>query len=239
MRNTTIALLATLTASLLTSAPASAAGNASKEETVGVASGAVIGAAAGGPVGFIVGAAIGARIGDIFYQKNNKLQTLETALGESRVTAASLENNLDTLTNEIDRLQAVARPELIALLQAGIDMDLLFRTDESTLLDTTGERLTQLAATLATMPDIRIQLDGFADTRGDEQYNFELSKKRVEFVRGLLIDAGVHPDQVIFSAHGESTARDETLDSYALERRVGVKLFINDTTSVASNPTSL
>ena len=45
------------------------------------------------------------------------------------------------LNSEIDRLQNVARPELVSLLQAGIAMDLLFRTDESVLADTTGDRL--------------------------------------------------------------------------------------------------
>ena len=45
-------------------------------------------------------------------------------------------------------------------------MDLLFRTDEYALADTTGGRFASLASTLASMPDIRVQLDGFADERG-------------------------------------------------------------------------
>ncbi len=139
------------------------------------------------------------------------------------------------MSDEIERLQDVARPELVSLLQAGIAMDLLFRTDEFALADTTGDRLAELARTLATMPDIRVQLDGFADERGDEQYNFALSEKRVEFVRQLLLDAGVHPDRINVSAHGESVAQDANPDSYALERRVSVKLFISDSESLAAN----
>ena len=56
-------------------------------------------------------------------------------------------------------------------MQAGIDMDLLFRTDEFALTDTTGDRCAQMAATLANMPSVSIQLDGFADERGDAAYN--------------------------------------------------------------------
>jgi outer membrane protein OmpA-like peptidoglycan-associated protein len=115
-------------------------------------------------------------------------------------------------------------------------MDLLFRTDETALTDTTGDRLAQMASTLATMPDIRIQLDGFADERGDADYNFELSERRVEFVRNLFIASGVHPARINVAAHGESVAQDATIDSYAFERRVSVKLFINNAQSVASNP---
>jgi hypothetical protein len=38
------------------------------------------------------------------------------------------------------------------------------------------------------------------------------------------------------SAHGEAVAQDDTVDSFALERRVSVTLFIDGTPSVASNP---
>lgn len=236
MRNrTTVTIVASLAAFLLTS-PAFAATKASKEESIGVGSGAVIGALAGGPVGFIFGAAIGAKLGDTIATKNERLDTLEGSLGDSRNTVAGLENDINALGGELERLRTVSRPELVSLMQAGIDMDLLFRTDEFALADTTGDRLAQLAGTLASMPDIRIQLDGFADERGNEQYNFELSEKRVDFVREQFVAAGVHPNRINISAHGESVAQDETIDSYALERRVSVKLFIDDAPSVASNP---
>ncbi len=237
MRNTTSAkIIGTLaTLSLFAASPAFAA-KASKEESIGVGSGAVIGAVAGGPVGFIIGAAIGAKVGDTMHQKNEQLDTLEGSLGDSRNTVAVLESDVDVLSDEIEQLREFARPELVSLMQAGIDMDLLFRTDEFALADTTGDRLAQLAGTLSAMPEIRIQLDGFADERGDADYNLELSRKRVEFVREQFVIAGVNPDRIKVSAHGESLAQDDSIDSYALERRVSVKLFINDAPAVASNP---
>ena len=121
-------------------------------------------------------------------------------------------------------------------MQSGIDMDLLFRTDEFALTDETGERLVQMASTLARMPDVKIELNGFADERGAEDYNQLLSEKRVEFVRNLMITAGVHPARISMSAHGESVAQQQDIDSYALERRVSLKLFIDGTQSLASNP---
>ncbi len=239
MRNiTTTTIIATLTV-LLTASQAYAAttpaqGKASKGEAIGVGSGAVIGAAAGGPVGFIIGAAIGAKLGDTIDSKNDRLDTLEGSLVSSRTKVASLEDNVDELGGEIERLREVSRPELLSLMRAGIAMDLLFRTDEAALTDTTGDRLAQLAVTLASMPDIHIQLDGFADERGNEKYNFELSEKRVEFVREQFVAAGVHPTRIKISAHGESVAQDASADSYALERRVSVKLFISNVPSLAS-----
>lgn len=236
MRNTVTFMIVAAMLTALAVAPAHAASKSSRQEAVGISTGAVVGAAAGGPVGFIIGAAIGAKLGDNWHGRSEQIDALTNSLEQSQSTTVVLERDIDALTDEIGRLRSVARPELVSLLQAGIAMDLLFRTDEAVLADTTGDRLAQLAGTLASMPQIRIQLDGFADTRGSEDYNLKLSEQRVDFVRDLFVTAGVHPARVSVSAHGEATAQDETVDSYALERRVSVKLFIDDRPFVASIP---
>ncbi len=212
------------------------AASSSKEENIGVGAGAVVGALAGGPVGFIIGAAVGAKLGDTAHKKSERIDTLQSELQVSRQSVVVLERDVDELNIEVRQLQSLARPELVSLMQAGIDMDLLFRTDEFALSDTTGDRLAQLAASLASMKGVMIQLDGFADERGDEAYNHALSEKRVDYVRELFIAAGVHPTRINTSAHGESVAEVQNLDSYALERRVSVKLFIDNSPSLASNP---
>jgi len=227
---------------LVTASPAFAA-KASREENIGVGSGAIVGAAAGGPVGFIIGAAIGASIGDKAHRQDETIDDLRMSLGETRNDAASLEHEVLTLNSDIDalsaelgRIRAVDRPQLLNLMQAGIAMDLLFRTNEHVLADTTGGRLAELANRVASMPDIRVQLDGFADERGDSDYNQKLSQKRVDFIREQLVSAGVDPSRIQASAHGEAPAQDDTVDSYALERRVSLKLFIDTSPSFASNP---
>jgi len=220
---------------LLSATPVLAA-DSPKEERIGVGTGAVIGAAAGGPVGFIIGAAIGAKIGDKMHKKNESIDSLSVSLDDSRDQVASLNKDIDTLGSEIERIQQVTHPEAVNLLQAGIAMDLLFRTDEYTLADTTGGRLAELAGMLATMPDIRIQLDGFADERGDKDYNLVLSQKRVEFVRDQLVAAGIDAARIQTSAYGEATAQNPDVDSYALERRVNMTVFIDNSPSFASNP---
>ncbi len=233
MRNTIIFI--TLLG-LLALQPATAETRTSRQETIGIGAGGVIGAVAGGPVGFIVGAAIGAKVGDTLHQKNASIDTLQASLVASERTIAHLERDIDTLGDRIEQLQELSRPELISMLETGINMDLLFRTDEYALVDLTGGRFASLASTIATMPEIHIQLDGFADERGDEDYNLELSRKRVEFVRDLLLQAGVSDENISLTAHGESVAQDETTDSLAFERRVSVRLYIDQSPSFASTP---
>ena len=235
MRNSkTIGTATLITILVLAAQPASA--EASKKENIAVASGAVVGALAGGPVGLIVGAAIGAKLGDTANRKSEKIESLQDSLQASQRSAGELADGIDELSSEVESLQGLANPELVSLMQAGIDMDLLFRTDEYALTDTTGDRLAQMAASLAGMPGVRIQLDGFADERGDAAYNHELSRKRVEFVRNLFVSSGVNSTRISTSAHGESVAQAPDVDSYALERRVSVRLFIDNAESLASNP---
>lgn len=230
-------------AALFGAAHAEAAEPASKEEIVGVGSGAVIGAVAGGPVGFIVGAAIGAKLGDSMYVKNrdldglrSSLETKEQEMNRLQAAMRGAQKSNESLGDEVRRLRSLARPELVELMQAGIAMDLLFRTDEAVLTDTTGARLAELAGTLASMPDVQIQLDGFADERGDDAYNLALSEQRVSFIRDQLMQAGVPGSRISTRAHGESIAQDTSVDSYALERRVTLKLFLTDNEAVAANP---
>ena len=235
-------LIITAIAASLISGPALASeGQSSKEELIGITSGATIGAIAGGPIGLIVGAAIGAKAAEKYEHKNDKIDSLNASLDSSQQTIAGLEQNIDALEGDIDemggelqRLQSIAQPELLALMQAGIEMDLLFRTDEHTLADTTGSRLQTLATTLAGMPDVYVQLDGFADERGDEVYNQQLSDKRVQFVRDLLIANGIDESRIKTAAHGESPAAEANVDSYALERKVSLTLYVDNTPAFAA-----
>ena len=226
----------------LVAATSAVAEPASKEENIGVGSGALIGAAAGGPVGLVIGAAIGAKIGDRMHRKDQAIDSLGASLESSRGDVSALQHeirtlngDIDTLSAELGRIQEIDRPGLVDLMQAGIAMDLLFRTDEYVLADTTGGRLAELAGAVAQMKDVRVQLDGFADERGDAKYNLELSAKRVEFVRDQLVAAGINPSRIHVTAHGEAPAQDDSVDSYALERRVALKIFIDRGASVATN----
>ena len=228
-------------AALLVNTPAEA--GASKEETIGIGTGGAIGAVAGGPIGFIVGAAIGAKLGDTFNKKNDAIDTLTSEVEASRETIGELEldlhalnRDIDAMGDELDQLRGVSYPELARLLEAGIAMDLLFRTDEHALLPSTGDRFAAMGRKLASMDKVLIQLDGYADTRGNSDYNLALSEKRVQFIREQLIAAGVSAERITTAAHGETPSDDDSADSYALERRVSLTLSLDRGPSLASMP---
>lgn len=219
----------------ITATPAFAE-SASREEGVGVGLGATIGGIAGGPVGIIVGAALGAKIGDEMHERDAEAERLAMSLADSEREVDQLQRNINSLDGDLRQLQAESRPELLSLLQAGIEMDLLFRTDEHVLAAGTESRLGQLAAGLATMPDVFVRLDGYADERGDAEYNRKLSVRRAEHVRDVLLANGVPAARIDVVAHGESPASDENIDSFALERKVSLTLFVDSSPAFASNP---
>ncbi len=220
---------------VLAAAPAFAE-SASKEESIGVSAGAVIGAIAGGPVGLVVGAALGAKLGEEFFQRDTEIDQLSASLQGSQSRVNELERDVVALGGDLQRMQQESRPELLSLLQAGIEMDLLFRTDEDVLSATTGSRLQQLAASLATMPGVFVRLDGFADERGNAAYNQKLSARRAEHVMHVLLANGVPAARISIRAHGESPAADNNVDSFAFERKVSLTLYIEDSPSFAANP---
>jgi len=219
----------------LVTAPAFADG-ASKEEGVGVGVGVVIGGVAGGPLGAIIGATIGAKVGDGFFQRNEKVDSLSASLDGSINEVATLERDISSLQGELQQVRGQVRPELLTLLQAGIEMDLLFRTDEHVLSDATGTKLEQLALSLSANPDIQIRLDGFADERGNAEYNQNLSVMRAEHVRDVLVAAGIPAARITVNAHGESPVVEQSIDNFALERRVSLTLYMGETPSFAANP---
>lgn len=228
-------------ATSLAMASAQAGERSSKEEAIGVGLGATVGALAGGPVGLIVGAAAGATIGDRFHRDGSEIEGLNGRLRKSQRQVARLEERVTALNDELAlvnrELTANDRPGLQALLEEGIGFDLLFHTDADELAGETAGRLRELAATLAGMPDIRLQIDGFADARGDAAYNQALSERRAQHVLQLLTEQGVAEQRIDWTGHGELAAGpQETADGYALQRRVSLTLRLEEAPSLASSP---
>lgn len=223
------ALLVLAVAAALGTSPVLAKDRTSKQEAAGVGAGAVIGAAAGGPVGFILGAAFGGWVGDRFHDEKEMRLAAETEAERSRAQASELESRLDGSRRELADLEATIAAEREAnrsALAEALNVSVYFRTEESTLDEESSERLTRIAALLAPMDGVLVTLEGFADKRGDEVYNEQLSAARAESVRQVFMAAGFPESRISVSAEGErySVAEEQDLDGLALERRVGISI---------------
>ena len=117
-----------------------------------------------------------------------------------------------------------------------LQLEMLFRTGATELTNTGQMRLAALADFLVDNPQIAIRLDGYADPRGDDSYNAQLSLGRVSHVARLLEQHGVDSARIQRFSHGasESVAAEGDYDAYALERAVKIELTQPGTEGIAA-----
>lgn len=216
-------------AALSTTASAESAAKASKVEAAGVGSGVAIGAMAGGPVGAILGAAFGGWIGERFHHERDLRVAAQEDSSRSRAASEQLRARLDGRERELEKAEATLTAERQAnrsALEQALDVAVYFRTAKSDLGQDEAGRLARIAHLIAPMDGVVVQLDGFADKRGEEQYNEQLSAARAEAVRQAFLDAGFPAERISVTSEGErkSSADEKDLDALALERRVDIRI---------------
>lgn len=103
---------------------------------------------------------------------------------------------------------------------------LLFSTDSKALRPRGKKLMDQLAFCLLKGPltGETIAVRGYADPRGNDEYNMELSEDRAATVRRYLIRRGVAPERVVLVPIGEERARGYGPESWQLDRRVEIRL---------------
>ena len=182
------------------------------------------GVALGGPVGMVAGAAVGAWFtdkldaADRVDESHDKLATARMELRESRSDIARLKAALQ------DSRDTSAQYAQLVLDQ--LQLEMLFKTNATVLTTAGQQRLERLAEFLVANPQIAIRLDGYADPRGDDSYNQQLSLGRVRHVAQALEDSGVDVARIESFSHGDSqsAAPQGDYDAYALERAVKINL---------------
>jgi outer membrane protein OmpA-like peptidoglycan-associated protein len=223
--------LAAVTIATLIAAPAWTAekNSAPKEEKIGIGSGAAIGAMAGGPVGLVLGAAFGGWLGDKFHSERAERQDYAQRYANANAAVQSLEALLRGSERELSSL----RTELSAeqrnfrdALEEALEVEVYFRTAQSTLDQVVEQRLTQIVGLINEIDDFTMVVEGHSDSRGDAEYNDQLSAERAAAVRDVLLRAGISPTRITTRAAGEtgSRAAENDLDALALERRVNVTI---------------
>jgi outer membrane protein OmpA-like peptidoglycan-associated protein len=208
----------------------------SRQSNIGAATGLALGALAGGPVGAVVGLGAGALVGNHYRNQQQAKQALKNDLQESEAQRVQL--NAELVQAHSSLAQAEARGQALDLSlqrtdQVGLDVG--FRTDDDSVAAQAMSPLLKLGALVASMPQAQVRVSGYADPRGSDSYNDELSLRRAENVAAVLVCAGVPRERIFLEAHGktESAAAAGDSDAYALERHVSVRLELSRPAQVA------
>jgi outer membrane protein OmpA-like peptidoglycan-associated protein len=209
---------------------------ASRQANIGVVTGLAVGALAAGPVGAVVGAAAGALLGERYHRQAQSSVQLSERLDKSVAERARLVANVAQLDSSLAQARAAGEQLDQALQRTDeLGLDVSFRTDDDSVTVQAMTPLLKLGALAASMPQARLHIAGYADARGSEAWNRDLSLRRAENVAAVLAAAGLPRERMLVEAHGKSEAgsADGDLDAYALERRVTVRLQLPDSSQVA------
>jgi outer membrane protein OmpA-like peptidoglycan-associated protein len=187
-----------------------ACGTAGKRTAIGAgagtAAGAGIGALLGGKKGALIGAGVGA------------------------VAGGSVGLYLDKQKKELEQVAETKRTENGLLVE--MKGDILFDSGSSALKPDAVERLTQVGDILAKYADDRVRIEGHTDSQGAVAFNEELSMKRADSVKRVLVGRGVQEKQIMVLGLGESRplADNSTAPGRAQNRRVELHIDVPNPT---------
>jgi outer membrane protein OmpA-like peptidoglycan-associated protein len=100
--------------------------------------------------------------------------------------------------------------------------DVLFDFNKYTLKPEARERLARISGIVLAYPDLRLNIEGYTDSIGSDDYNQTLSEKRAATVRDYLIHSGVSINNVFAQGFGKAdpVADNSTAAGRKLNRRV-------------------
>ncbi len=102
--------------------------------------------------------------------------------------------------------------------------DVLFDTAAAELKPGAQRSIEQIAAFLNEHPERSVQIEGFTDSQGPDEYNLELSQRRADAVAMAIMQRGIDAQRVRAMGYGEEfpVASNTDAGSRQLNRRVEV-----------------
>lgn len=229
--------------------------NETPTEVIGFGSGAIAGTMIAGPVGGFVGGILGLFIGNDMSQ-DKALISKEKDIFEAHALLAQQEMHINKLQEQYANLQQ-SQEEKLEMMQLvnmeqsdiydwqqglpALESNVQFKTASFLIEDTYKAQLDTLANLLAQYPELSVKLSGFADARGDSQYNRILSQQRAKAVKEHLLSKNVQAEQIVAIAQGEIekqetvTPDSDTYESLFFDRRVTINIVNQDNTMTAAN----
>ena len=82
--------------------------------------------------------------------------------------------------------------------------DVLFDFNKYTLRPGAREKLAKISGIVLAHPGLKLEVDGYTDSVGTDEYNSRLSQQRADSVRAYLIEQGISPDNVNSKGFGKA-----------------------------------
>jgi len=145
---------------------------------------------------------------------------------DARSQVAQAQAETQRLAAQLENVQASQNERGIVLTLS----DVLFDTGRAELKPGAERSIEQIAAFLNEHPERRIQVEGFTDSQGTDDYNLELSQKRADSVAMAIIQRGIDAQRVRALGYGEAypKASNSNAGSRQVNRRVEIIVSSSD-----------
>ena len=157
-------------------------------------------------------------------------QQAEAARAAAQLAAAEADRQRQEAIRQKEEMRARLLAQLNQVLQTRdtvrgliVSMpDVLFDFNKYTLKPEARERLARISGIVLAYPGLKLQIEGYTDSIGSDEYNQTLSDKRADTVRAYLVSSGVSPDNVAARGMGKADpiADNSTAAGRKLNRRV-------------------
>ena len=149
-----------------------------------------------------------------------------TKSGEFAYVRLSDADRVITLTNESEQKVKIADNELFNLPV------LYFGYNETKLNSESQNSLELLVKLLERNPSISLEISGFTDSRGAEQFNLKLSQERIDAVVAFLNMRGIRADRLVGKGYGETKLLNKcgngvecSEEEHAVNRRTEIRIY--------------
>jgi outer membrane protein OmpA-like peptidoglycan-associated protein len=157
-------------------------------------------------------------------------QQAEAARAAAQLAASEADRQRQEAIRQKEEMRARLLAQLNQVLQTRdtargliVSMpDVLFDFNKYTLKPEARERLARISGIVLAYPDLKLQIEGYTDSIGSDEYNQTLSEKRADTVRAYLVSSGVSPDNVAARGMGKADpiGDNSTAAGRKLNRRV-------------------
>lgn len=132
-------------------------------------------------------------------RKDILLQAEREETAKARNLAATMAGRAQALEQQVSDLQTQETERGVVLTLGSV----LFETEKATLQTGAQRTVQKVAEFLNQYPERKILIEGFTDSRGNDDYNQKLSEERAQAVRELLVTSGVDAQRVEVQGYGE------------------------------------
>ena len=138
------------------------------------------------------------------------------SIEQARLAALDAANH--ARADSLGQASAALREELAGLIH--------FEFDRSGIQSADRAALDRKAAILAANPAVRVQIAGYCDERGSDEYNLALGNRRAAAAKQYLVERGIDAGRLDAVSFGSASPVDasQTEAAWALNRRAGFEV---------------